>query len=120
MSGCPSVHEHHEFKESFDSSSKTQNSEVAKIKRFLKADPGHSIGECLKGDLSPLKSFPRGHKDCRILFILCKDCKKEVITPNCDFCGSQNHHMDDVVLLYIADHDKAYEKGKRVVGEYLG
>jgi hypothetical protein len=119
MSGCQSVHEHPEFKESFDSSSKTHNIEVTKLKRFLKADPGYSIGEYLKGDLVPFKSFPRGHKDVRVLFILCKDCKKEAIKPNCNFCGSQFHHMDDAVLFYVADHDKAYKKGKQVIEKYL-
>ncbi len=120
MSGCPSVHEHPELKQSFDPSNKNHNSEVTKLKRFLKADPGHSVGECLKGDLVPLKSFPRGHKDIRILFILCKDCEKKVIKPNCDFCGSSNHNMNDAVLFYVADHDKAYDKGKKIVQEYIG
>ena len=119
MSGCPSVHEHPEFQKSFDPSEKNQNYEVTKLKRFLRADPGHSVGEDLKGDLVPFKSFPRGHKDTRVLFILCKDCKKEALSPKCDFCGSQGHHMDDGVLFYVADHDKAYKKGKQIIDGYL-
>ena len=89
MSGCPSVHEHPEFEKSFDPSQRNQDYEVTKLKRFLKADPGHFVGEELKGDAVPFKSFPRGHKDVRVLFILCKDCNKEAITPQCKFCGSQ-------------------------------
>ena len=119
MNGCLSVHEHPEFQKSYDSNDKNQNSEVTKLKRFLKADSGHTWGEYLKGDMVPFKSFPRGQKDLRILFILCKDCKKEALNPKCAFCGSQDHHMDDGVLFYVADHDKAYKKGKQIVDGYL-
>ena len=118
MSGCPSVHEHPEFKKSSDPNDKNQQAEIGKLKRFLKADPGHSVGEQLKHELSPFKSFPRGHKDIRILFILCKDCKKEVIKPKCDFCDSSQHLMDDAVLFYSADHEKSYKKGKEIIREY--
>ncbi len=65
MSKCPTVHEHPEFKNSFDSSCERQNKQVEKLKRFLTSDVGHQIGESLKYELSPFKSFPRGHIDVK-------------------------------------------------------
>ena len=48
MDGCPSVHEHPEFQSSYDPKDKVQNREIQKLKRFLKSDAGHSIGEPLR------------------------------------------------------------------------
>ena len=70
MSGCSSVHEHSEFQSSYDPKDKVQNQEVQKLKRFLKSNVGHSIGEQLRYELSSFKSFPRKHKSTRCIFIL--------------------------------------------------
>ena len=119
MDGCPSVHEHPGFQSSCDSEDKVQNQEVQKLKRFLKSDAGHSIGEPLRYELSPFKSFPRKHKSVRCIFILCKDCQKKIIRPNCDFCGTQTHSMDDAVLLCISPaHDEAYRQAKKTVAKF--
>jgi len=77
MSKCPAVHEHPEFKNSFNPSHERQNKEVEKIKRFLVSDVGHQIGESLKYEFSPFKSFPRGHTNIRILFIYAKNVKEK-------------------------------------------
>ena len=57
MSGCPTVHEHSEFKKSYALQDKHQENEIKKLKRFLKSDSFAAIGEDLKYDLAPLKSF---------------------------------------------------------------
>ena len=119
MGGCPSVHEHPEFQSSHDPKDKVQNQEVQKLKRFLKSDVGHSIGEQLRYDLSPLKSFPRKHKSIRCIFILCRDCQKKIVRPNCSFCGTETHSMHDAVLLGISPiHDQAYGQAKRLVSKF--
>ena len=119
MNSCPEVHSHSEFLESFDSVNKRQANEIKKLKRFLKSDNGHFQGEILKGDLSKIKSFPRGRNPLKTLFVICKDCKKELINPNCSFCGYSNHSMNDAVLFFIGGHDEAYKKGKKVMQKYL-
>ena len=119
MDGCPAVHERPEFQSSYDPKNKIQANEVQKLKRFLKSDGGHSVGEQLKYELSPFKSFPQKHKSVRCIFILCKDCQKKVIAPNCSFCGTETHSMDDAALLYINSvHDEAYRVAKKIVGKY--
>ena len=118
MDGCPSVHEHSEFQSSYDPKDKVQNKEVRKLKRFLKSDVGHSIGEQLRYELSPFKSFPRRHKSIRCIFILCKDCQKKIIQPNCNFCGTETHSMNDAVLLCISPvHDEAYKQAKKIISK---
>ena len=119
MGGCPSVHEHPEFQSSFDPKDKVQSYEVEKLKNFLKSPSGHVIGEPLKGDLSPFKSFPRKHKSIRTVFILCRDCKKEALNPRCSFCGSEQHSMDDAVLFHVGSaHDQAYKEAKKAREDY--
>ena len=58
MPSCPTVHEHPSFK------IPTKNSKypklIRKLKRFLKSDSGHAIGEYKRYELSPLKGFQRG------------------------------------------------------------
>lgn len=82
MGGCPSVHEHPEFQSSYNPNDQAQVKEIQKLKRFLKSDAGHSIGEQLKYELFPFKSFPEKHKSIRCIFILCKDCQKKIIQPH--------------------------------------
>lgn len=119
MGGCPSVHEHPEFISSYDQKDKTQERETQKLKRFLKSDSGHSVGEQLKYELSPFKSFPRGQTSFRCIFILCKDCQKKVISPNCTFCGSNQHSMNDAVLFYAdPTQDEAYRIAKKFAERY--
>ena len=119
MSGCPTVHEHPEFKKSYDPQDKHQENEVKKLKRFLKSDSFASIGEDLKYELAPLKSFPRGHKNVRCLFILCQDCKKEALKPKCSFCETDIHTMNDAVLFHINSHESSYKKeGAKVYEKY--
>jgi hypothetical protein len=113
MSSCPNVHEHPEFKASYDTTNKNQVREVAKWTRMLKSPSGHFVGEYLKHDLAGFKSAPKGRNAIKTLFILCKDCKKEIIRPNCSFCGSNEHSINDAVLLYIGEHDETYKEGKR-------
>lgn len=117
MSGCPSIHDHPEFTASFDINNKRQDYEVKKVKKFLKANP-LSTGETLKYELSPFKSFPRGHQNTRVVFILCRDCKKEVLKPKCTFCESSEHNMNDAVLFYISSHDRAYSQGQETIIKY--
>lgn len=119
MSECPEVHEHSEFKKSFDPKNQRQEKQVSKIKRLLKSNTGHHQGEILKGDLSLVKSYPRGRSPLKTLFVICKDCKKELIRPNCEFCGKSNHSANDAVLFFIGGHDEAYKKGKRILRKYL-
>ena len=119
MDGCPSVHEHPEFQSSHDPKDKAQNQEVQKLRRFLKSSAGHSIGEQLRHELSPFKSFPRKHKSTRCIFILCKDCQKKIIRPNCSFCGTETHSINDAVLLCISStHDEAYQQAKKIVRKF--
>ena len=119
MNNCPTVHEHPEFKKSFQVKNKNQNKEVEKLKDRLLSHCHTQPGEYLKYDFVPFKSFPRGHNPIRCLFILCRDCKKQAINPVCDFCGAEKHSMDDAVLFYISEHDKAYKKeGLRIIKEY--
>ena len=119
MDGCLSVHEHPEFQSSYDPKGKVQNREIQKLKRFLKSDAGHSIGEPLRHELSPFKSFPRKHKSTRCIFILCKNCQKKIIQPNCGFCGSEAHSMNDAVLLCISPaHNEAYQQAKKIVSKF--
>ena len=117
MSECKEIHHHPEFNNSFNPKNKAQVYEVDKLKRYLKTNVA-TTGEQLKGDSVPLKSFPRGHKDIRCLFILCRDCKKEALEPKCSFCESDEHSMDDAVLFYIGAHDEAYKEGKKKFQEY--
>jgi len=115
---CPSVYIHPEFEKSYNVSDKKQKKEYEKLVRYLKSDTGDCIGEQLKHELSPFKSFPRGHVNLRCLFVLCKDCKKEVIDKKkCGFCNNKDHTMNDAVLIFMASHDKAYKKGKKIIEE---
>ena len=112
MPNCPKVHEHPEFYIPHKKYEKLIN----KLKRFLKSDSGHAIGEYKRYDLSPFKGFPKGNVNERCLFILCKDCKKEVILPNCKFCGSEEHSMNDAVLITAGNHEHVYGKeGERII-----
>jgi len=121
MDNGMTVHEHEEFQKSYNPKKyKKQKDQVEKIKKFLKSDCGMAWAERLKGDASPFRSFPRGHHPIRCLFMLCQECQKQAIIPNCEFCGSDEHTMQDAVLFYIAEHDKAYKKeGKRIIKQYL-
>ncbi len=118
MSGCPTVHEHPEFQKSFNPQDKNQVKEVIKLKRFLKSNSADFIGEDLKYEMTPLKSFPRGHKNVRCLFILCRDCKKEALDPKCSFCESSGHSMQDAVLFHINSHDSSYKEGEKAFQKY--
>ena len=89
MRKCPTVHEHPEFVTSYDSQNVQQQKIVQKLKRYLTSDNGHFIGEQLKYEFAPFKSFPRKRNPIRCLFILCKDCKQEMIDPKCGFCQSE-------------------------------
>ena len=108
MPSCPTIHEHPSFK------IPTKNSKypklIKKLKRFLKSDSGHAIGEYKRYELSPFKGFPKGSVDERCLFLLCKDCKKEVMNPLCKFCGSNKHSMNDAVLVVVGNHKEVYGK----------
>ena len=116
---CPSVHNHAEFEKSYNPTKKIQKYQYEKLKRFLKSDTGHTVGEDLKHELSPFKSFPRGHVDIRCLFILCKHCKGKILDKNkCSFCDKIEHTMDDAVLFYMSSHDRAYANGKRIIKKF--
>lgn len=115
MNKCPEVYEHKEFKSSYDPSNKRQEKEITKIKRLLKAESGHFQGEQLKHDLSSIKSFPRGRGSLKTLFVICKDCNKELIQPNCKFCKESSHSMNDGVLFFIGGHDTAYKEWSQLI-----
>ncbi len=118
MSGCQTVYEHPKYKAP---KKKEYQALVDKLKRLLKSDAGHSFGEYKKGDLSPFKGYPRGPVDKRCLFILCKDCKKETIKPTCDFCGKNDHSMNDAVLFLVGNHKNVYgSNGKKIIQECKG
>jgi hypothetical protein len=120
MTKCPTIHEHQEFSKSYNPQETKQNYEVSKLKRYLKSENGDNIGECLKYDLPPFKSFPRGNTPTRCLFILCKDCNGQILSPKCTFCNSSGHTMNDAVLFYVtSDHKDAYKIGKKIILSYL-
>jgi len=120
MAKCPAIHEHQEFSKSYNSRNKKEVYETTKLKRFLKSEDGDRVGEYLKGDLAPFKSFPRGNTETRCLFILCKDCNKKLLSTKCEFCNTAIHTMNDAVLFYItSEHDETYKKGKKIVVSYL-
>jgi len=73
------------------------------------------MGDKKSYNLSPMYGFPTGHKNIRLLYVLCRDCKKEFFDPKCSFCEGQNHSMDDAVLFYISSHDKAYREGEKKI-----
>lgn len=122
MNKCPEVYEHKEFKSSYDPSNKRQEKEITKIKRLLKAESGHFQGEQLKHDLSSIKSFPRGSGSLKTLFVICKDCNKELIQPNCKFCKESSHSMNDGVLFFIEGMIRPIKNGASlyVVQKLLG
>jgi len=119
---CLTIHETPEFEDSYNSDNKKQKYEVEKLRRFLKSDSGDVAGECLKYDLVPFKSFPQGDVDIRCLFILCRDCKGDVLTKDkCNFCQKEGHTMQDAVLIFVGDHKGSYKKeGKKLIHEYKG
>lgn len=120
MANCPTVHEHSEFLQSYNPQDRKQQYEVSKLKRYLRSESGDSVGEYLKHDFPPFKSFPRGETPTRCLFILCKDCNGEAVSPRCDACSSCGHTMHDAVLFYVtSDHKEAYKIGKEVILRYL-
>ncbi|MFH1504884.1 MAG: hypothetical protein ABIH08_05835 [Candidatus Omnitrophota bacterium] len=96
----PIFHGHPEFKRVYNPNKKEYVSEVIKLRRFLKSDSGHAVGESLKYEFTPFKSFPRGRKSTRCLFILCQDCKGEKLKKVCSFCDSSTHTMNDAVLFF--------------------
>ena len=118
MTGCPRVHEHPEFGKSLNHRNTRQQKLLKKFKRLLISDSGHDFGEYKKGDLSPFKSYPRGNNPIRFLFILCKDCDREVIRPACEVCGTNIHSTNDAVLFFAGEHDDAYSRGKRIINQY--
>lgn len=119
MPACPKVHEHPVFQ--IPSKNQKYEKLVNKLKRFLKSDSGHSIGEYKGYNLSSFKGFPRGNIDERCVFILCKDCGKKVIFQNCSFCGTNEHSMDDAVLIMVGDHKDVYGKtGERIIEQLKG
>lgn len=120
MPKCPTVHELPEFKNSYDPKKREHQNEYNKILSYLKSECGHSFGEQLKYGLVPFKSFPGGHKSTRVLFLLCKDCNKEIFDEEkCPFCNEENHSMNDAVLVMIGDHPTTYEKeGVKVIDNY--
>lgn len=116
MPSCPNVHEHDVFQ--IPSREKQYDKLITKLKRFLRSDAGHTIGERKKGNLSSFRGFPRGHLNERCIFIYCRDCKKEIIVPNCTVCESSEHSMDDAVLIMIGNHKEVYgETGERIIGQ---
>ncbi|MFA5272303.1 MAG: hypothetical protein WC412_08240 [Candidatus Omnitrophota bacterium] len=120
MANCLTVHEHPEFLKSYNPQDKKQEYEVTKLKRYLRSENGDSVGEYLKYDFPPFKSFPRGETPIRCLFVLCKDCNGEAVSPACDACASVDHTMNDVVLFYVtSNHKDAYKIGKKVILSYL-
>ncbi len=119
MAFCPAVHYHSEFEKSYNPNNKKQKYEVDKLCRYLKSNCGDAAGEQLKYEFTPFKSFPRGKTDLRCLFILCKDCKAEILKKKCKFCRKSDHTMNDAVLFFIGDHNKAYQTiGKRLILQY--
>ena len=118
MSHCPTIHEHPEFQKYYKPNDKQQEYQYNKTKRFLHSSTGHQVGEYLKHDLVPFKSFPRKGVDVRCLFVLCKNCKGEAL-KNCNFCSQKGHTIDDAVLFFIGNHEKAYETtGRKIIEEY--
>lgn len=109
----PSIREIHNlpsFDKSFDSHDDQQNQVVKNFKRMLRSDIGSSLGKRLKHELKPLRSYPRGHKNFRILYLLCNDCNKEALKDPCNFCGTKDHSMDDAVFYYAFKRSKGYKK----------
>ena len=103
----------------FDCKNKKLSNGKNKLIRFLESNSGHHVGECLKYELVPFKSFPPDRSPTKTLYIICKDCNKEVIAPKCAFCDSPSHTMDDAVLFYVGSHDKAYKEGKKTFLKYM-
>jgi hypothetical protein len=113
---CPSVHYHSKIEELYDSLDNKEKKQLEKLKRYLESDTGHTVGEKLKHELNPFKSFSRGHINIRCLFVICKDCNGEVLDRRkCKFCNNSEHSMNDAVLFFISSHDKAYKKGKKII-----
>lgn len=113
MSSCQTIFEHPSY---IPPKKQEYIKLVDNLKRLLKSDAGHSFGEYKQGDLSPFKGYPRGNVDRRCLFLLCKDCKKEVIKPNCPFCEKAEHSMNDAVLFIVGNHKEVYgSKGKKLI-----
>ena len=120
MTSCPNIYEHPEFLQYCDASQKRQQNEVKKLKKFLQNVNARAVGEELKHELSPFRSFPRGDNPIRCLFILCRDCNKELIKPICRFCNNDEHSMADAVLFFIGKHEDAYRKdGRKLILKYL-
>jgi len=119
VSGCPTIHEHPEFKKSFNSSDPDQVKLIEKIKKFLYSSSYMSFGEYLKYKLSGFKSHPKGRSQRKCVFILCRDCKAEVLKKRCDFCQTTGHTMNDAVLFYsISDHDADYKRANEAAFYY--
>lgn len=122
MVKCLNIHEHKEFKQSYNPANTKHTYEVKKLKRFLLSDSGNAIGEYLKHGFDPFKSFPRGGVALRCLFVLCRDCKKEKLdVEKCGFCKTDEHTEQDAVLFLVGDtHEVSYGKeGKRIRNTYL-
>ena len=119
MSGCPTVHEHPEFKKSYDPSDSDQVKLINKIKRFLASPSYLSFGEYLKHALAGFKSHPHGRTNRKCVFILCRDCKAEILKKRCSFCRQEGHTMNDAVLFYsISEHDADYGKANKLATLY--
>ena len=119
MSRCPLVHEHPEFTKSYQPQKKQQKYQVEKLKKFLKSNGGDAVGERLKYELIPFKSFPRKNVDIRCLFVLCKDCQGKLLKNKCSFCGQAGHTMSDAVLFFIGGHKTAYgTEGRKIIRKY--
>ncbi|MHC4123805.1 MAG: hypothetical protein ACYSSI_09555 [Planctomycetota bacterium] len=120
MSACPTVYEHPEFISSYNPINQRHQNIVKKLKDFLMSSSGDFIGEQLKHELSPFKSFPRGRNPMRCSFILCKNCNQVALDPKCGFCQTDMHSINDAVLFYIGEHDKVYKKeGRKLMIRYL-
>lgn len=119
MSKCPTVHERPEFSESYNSSIKEQLKLKERITRFLSSDAGNMIGEKLKYEFVPFKSFPPGRSRVKCLFLLCKDCRGEVLRERCGFCNSSIHSKDDAVLFLMLPEEELYYKQGRLLIEKI-
>lgn len=115
--GCPTVHEHDAFKTSYSENPSPKLVKLKdKLERFLKTSSFSSFGEYLKHDLAGFKSHPPKNDDTKIVFILCKDFKADLLKKRCGFCQEEGKHtMNDAVLFYaITDHDKDYKKAAKI------
>ncbi len=109
MASIRKIHYLNYFKKSYKQKNKEFVQQVQKLKDLLGTPIGDSFGEQLKKELKPLRSYPRGRRNLRILYLLCSDCKKKALKKQCSFCETDIHSMNDAVFFYVGRHDKAYD-----------